>query len=94
MRLGDPEAAAVVERHGDRLGHVRFAGEEASMEAVRQRHLGGGLVGRRRGVGVGHQEEQGEREGVHGGGSVGRAGEWNCSGDGGGRQGVLSEPEG
>ena len=57
VRLDDPEPAAVVERHGDRLDHVRFAGEQGGVEAVRQRHLGGGLVGRRRGVRVGRQEE-------------------------------------
>ena len=70
VRLGDPEPAAVVEGHGDRLGHVRFAGEEGRLEAVRQRHLRGGLIGRRRGVrrggGVGGgEEEKAEREGMH-----------------------------
>ncbi len=72
VRLGDPEAAAVVGGHGDRLGHVRLAGEERGVEAVRQGHLGGGLIGRRGcvrqgqgGVG-GRGKKKADGKGVHG----------------------------
>ena len=51
MRLGDPEPAAVVEGHGDRLDHIRFAGEEGGVKAGRQRHLGRRLASGRWRVG-------------------------------------------
>ena len=86
VRLGYPEPAAVVDRHGDRLGHVRLAGEERGVEAVRQRHLGGGLAGRRGGVGQGQvgvggrSEKKADGEGVHAKSGGRGADEGNCSG--------------
>ena len=41
--LGDPQAAAFVPAHRDRLTHVRFGGEERGLEAVREMELGQGI---------------------------------------------------
>ena len=38
--LGDPEAAALVPAHGDRLTHVRFGSEERGLEALGEMQLG------------------------------------------------------
>ena len=43
--LGDPQPAAIVERHGDGLMHVRLAGEQRDAEAVRRLEALHGLCG-------------------------------------------------
>ena len=48
--LGDPEPAAVVDRHGDRLDDVGLAGEERDLEARRHGHRPRGLLGAEAGV--------------------------------------------
>ncbi len=50
--LGDPETAAIVDRHGDRLNDVGLAGEKSDLEARRNGHRPRGLLGRQAGVGV------------------------------------------
>ena len=50
VALGDPEPAPVVEGHGDRLADVGLAGEEGDGEALRHRHLRGGLAQRHGGL--------------------------------------------
>ena len=50
--LGDPEPAAVVDRHRDRLDDVGLAGEERDLEPRRDRHRPRGLLGAEAGVRV------------------------------------------
>ena len=45
IRFGDPQPAAVVDRHGDRLHDVGLAGKGRDREAFGQRHRLGGIVG-------------------------------------------------
>ncbi len=48
--LGDPEPAAVVDRHRDRLDDVGLAGEERDLETRRDGHRPGRLLGAEAGV--------------------------------------------
>ena len=50
VALGDPDAAAIVEREANRLLDVRFAGKERHLEAIGHAEGPGGLFGRRRGL--------------------------------------------
>src|SRR5439155_11054878 len=46
----NPDPAAIVEAHGDRLDHIGLAGEELDLETFRHRHHLSGFFGRQAGV--------------------------------------------
>ena len=69
VRLRHPEPAAVVDGEGDRLMHVRLAGEQRDLEALGHGHRLGRLLGRQAGVLVDVRRRQ--RCGVGRGGTFG-----------------------
>ena len=73
VRFGNPHAAAIVERHRDRLLHVGLRRGDGHAEAVGQLHLAGRFVGRQTGmriiVGVARRRVAAVTAGTRGGSS-------------------------
>lgn len=65
VRLGDPDAAAIVQRHRNRLLHVGLAGHQSHFETLGHQHLFGGFLGREAGEGILVGLGRGRRVGKH-----------------------------